>query len=284
MKGVNIKPMKKVIHLLSAAILVSALAACSQHAPKTVEPETKTVSVTEEQAQEHDLQSTAWSYEGATGPESWGELDEQYAACVNGSEQSPINIELSEAETNKTIEEVNIQYEPTTFSVINNGHTIQANTASVTNKIILDETEYQLVQFHFHTPSEHRFNGQPYEMELHLVHQNESGELAVLGLMIQEGNMNEYLQPVWAALQEEITEEDISLSEPVQLQTLLPKDQTFLHYNGSLTTPPCTEEVEWIILEQPIELSQEQIQVFQQIFPDNHRPIQPLNEREVIRN
>ncbi|MDI7740612.1 carbonic anhydrase family protein [Lysinibacillus fusiformis] len=276
--------MKKVIHLLSAAILASALAACSQHAPKTVEPETKTVSVTEEQAQEHDLQSTAWSYEGATGPESWGELDEQYAACVNGSEQSPINIELSEAETNKTIEEVNIQYEPTTFSVINNGHTIQANTASVTNKIILDETEYQLVQFHFHTPSEHQFNGQPYEMELHLVHQNESGELAVLGVMIQEGSMNEYLQPVWAALQEEITEEDISLSEPVQLQTLLPKDQTFLHYNGSLTTPPCTEEVEWIILEQPIELSQEQIQVFQQIFPDNHRPIQPLNEREVIRN
>ena len=276
--------MKKVIHLLSAAILVSALAACSQHAPKTVEPETKTVSVTEEQAQEHDLQSTAWSYEGATGPGSWGELDQQYAACVNGSEQSPINIELSEAETNKTIEEVNIQYEPTTFSVINNGHTIQANTASVTNKIILDETEYQLVQFHFHTPSEHQFNGQPYEMELHLVHQNESGELAVLGVMIQEGNMNEYLQPVWAALQEEITEEDISLSEPVQLQTLLPKDPTFLHYNGSLTTPPCTEEVEWIILEQPIELSQEQIQVFQQIFPDNHRPIQPLNEREVIRN
>ena len=284
MKGVNIKPMKKVIHLLSAAILVSALAACSQHAPKTVEPETKTVSVTEEQAQEHDLQSTAWSYEGATGPGSWGELDQQYAACVNGSEQSPINIELSEAETNKTIEEVNIQYEPTTFSVINNGHTIQANTATVTNKIILDETEYQLVQFHFHTPSEHQFNGQPYEMELHLVHQNESGELAVLGLMIQEGSMNEYLQPVWAALQEEITEEDISLSEPVQLQTLLPKDPTFLHYNGSLTTPPCTEEVEWIILEQPIELSQEQIQVFQQIFPDNHRPIQPLNEREVIRN
>lgn len=284
MKGVNIKPMKKVIHLLSAAILASALAACSQHAPKTVEPETKTVSVSEEQAQEHDLQSMAWSYEGATGPESWGELDEQYAACVNGSEQSPINIELSEAETNKTIEEVNIQYEPTTFSVINNGHTIQANTASVTNKIILDETEYQLVQFHFHTPSEHQFNGQPYEMELHLVHQNESGELAVLGVMIQEGSMNEYLQPVWAALQEEITEEDISLSEPVQLQTLLPKDQTFLHYNGSLTTPPCTEEVEWIILEQPIELSQEQIQVFQQIFPDNHRPIQPLNEREVIRN
>lgn len=284
MKGENIKPMKKVIHLLSAAILASALAACSQHAPKTVEPETKTVSVSEEQAQEHDLQSTAWSYEGATGPESWGELDEQYAACVNGSEQSPINIELSEAETNKTIEEVNIQYEPTTFSVINNGHTIQANTASVTNKIILDETEYQLVQFHFHTPSEHQFNGQPYEMELHLVHQNESGELAVLGVMIQEGSMNEYLQPVWAALQEEITEEDISLSEPVQLQTLLPKDQTFLHYNGSLTTPPCTEEVEWIILEQPIELSQEQIQVFQQIFPDNHRPIQPLNEREVIRN
>jgi len=284
LKGVNIKPMKKVIHLLSAAILVSALAACSQHAPKTVEPETKTVSVTEEQAQEHDLQSTAWSYEGATGPGSWGELDQQYAACVNGSEQSPINIELSEAETNKTIEEVNIQYEPTTFSVINNGHTIQANTATVTNKIILDETEYQLVQFHFHTPSEHQFNGQPYEMELHLVHQNESGELAVLGLMIQEGSMNEYLQPVWAALQEEITEEDISLSEPVQLQTLLPKDPTFLHYNGSLTTPPCTEEVEWIILEQPIELSQEQIQVFQQIFPDNHRPIQPLNEREVIRN
>ena len=276
--------MKKVVFRLMAVLMVCTLAACSQQMTETVEPETEAAAVTKKQEAGHDLQTPTWSYEGATGPDAWGDLDQTYAACVNGSEQSPINIEFSEVEIDRTIEDVEIQYEPTTFSLVNNGHTIQANTSSETNNIILDGAAYQLVQFHFHTPSEHQFNGQPYAMELHLVHQNGNGELAVLGVMIQEGDMNNQLQPVWEALQKGDSEEDISISDPINPQALLPQEQTFLYYNGSLTTPPCKEEVEWIILEQPIDMSKEQIQVFQQLFPDNHRPVQPLNEREIISN
>ncbi|WP_235867351.1 carbonic anhydrase family protein [Priestia abyssalis] len=130
----------------------------------------------------------------------------------------------------------------------------------------------------------HQFNGEQYDMELHLVHQDANGKLAVLGVMIQEGKENEKLASVWDLLPKEETEKDISVKEPVDLQALLPEDQTSFHYNGSLTTPPCTEEVKWIVFEQPIEMSKEQIQAFQRIFPDNHRPVQPLNEREIIKN
>ena len=245
------------------------------------EPEEATVTEAKEQ-EEQELQSAYWSYTGEEGPESWGHLDESYAACVNGSEQSPINIEASQVKADGGMEDVDTQYEPTTFSVMNNGHTIQANTVSENNKMILGEAEYRLVQFHFHTPSEHQFNGQPYAMELHLVHQNENSQLAVLGLMIQEGKKNENLQAVWDMLPKEKTEQDLPIGEPINLEALLPEADSFFHYDGSLTTPPCTEDVKWVVFEQPIEMSKEQIEAFQQIFPANHRPVQPLNEREII--
>ena len=274
--------MNQLMYLLFATVL---LAGCSKKMTDNVVPEADMVTGTETEAAEHEMPLPAWSYTGDTGPDAWGELDESYASCVNGSEQSPINIEFSQVETQKTIENVETQYEPATFSMINNGHTIQVNSTTENNKMLLDETEYQLVQYHFHTPSEHQFNGKQYAMELHLVHQNDAGELAVLGLMIQEGTANEQLQSVWEAMPKEKTEEEIAVSGDINLQELLPEDQSFLYYNGSLTTPPCTEEVKWVIYEQPIEMSKEQIEAFQQIFPHhNHRPVQPLNEREVIKN
>jgi carbonic anhydrase len=182
------------------------------------------------------------------------------------------------------LENIQIQYKPTPFSLVNNGHTVQANASTPANSIVVEGKEYKLAQFHFHTPSEHQFNGEHYDMELHLVHQDANGKLAVLGVMIQEGKQNEKLASVWEALPQEETENDVSVDEPVDLQALLPADQTSFHYNGSLTTPPCSEGVKWIVFEQPMEMSKEQIQAFQQIFPDNHRPVQPLNEREIIKN
>lgn len=270
--------MKQMVQLFSAAFFAPLLVACSQQA-------TETLTKKETQGEEHELQTANWSYSGETGPISWGDLDQTYTACVNGREQSPINVDYSEVKTTKTIETIDFQYKPTSFSVINNGHTIQVNNESERNKMIVEGTEYGLVQFHFHTPSEHQFSGQQYAMELHLVHQNENNELAVLGVMIQEGVVNKNLQTIWDALpKQKTTEEAIFIREPINLQVLLSQEQTFLYYNGSLTTPPCTEEVKWIVLEQPIEMSKEQIEVFQQIFPHNNRPVQPLNEREIIRN
>ena len=275
--------MKQLVKPLAAVFLTSTLAACSQPDKETNEPEEATVTETKKQ-EEQEQQTAYWSYTGQEGPESWGHLDESYAACVDGSEQSPINIEASQVKAEGAAEDVETHYEPTTFSVMNNGHTIQANTVSENNRMIFGGAEYRLVQFHFHTPSEHQFNGQPYEMELHLVHQNEEGRLAVLGLMIQEGKQNEEMQAVWDMLPKEKTEQDLPIGEQIDLGALLPEEDAFFHYDGSLTTPPCTEDVEWVVFEQPIEMSKEQIEAFQQIFPENHRPVQPLNEREILNN
>ncbi|MGM9950179.1 MAG: carbonic anhydrase [Lysinibacillus sp.] len=278
--------MKQLVHPVLAVVFTSALVGCSQQTTENNAP--KTPAVTEakkkEEGQEQDLHTVQWSYTGDEGPEFWGTLDPSYAVCVDGSEQSPINIELPAVKTSGMIESVDTHYEPSSFSIINNGHTIQANTVSENNKMVLEGAEYRLVQFHFHTPSEHEFNGEQYAMELHLVHQDENGKLAVLGVMIQEGEINNNLQAIWDMLPGEKTEEEIAMDAPLDLGALLPEDQAFFHYNGSLTTPPCTEDVEWVVFEQPIEMSKEQIEAFQQIFPDNHRPVQPINAREVVNN
>ncbi|MGM0877554.1 MAG: carbonic anhydrase [Bacillota bacterium] len=269
---------KKLIYPFLAVSLSFSLGACSE---KTKE----TTGTNESEVKEaYSIHTAHWSYEGETGPEHWGELDKANSACVNGSEQSPINIEFSQVLSDNKIEGIQIQYEPTPFTLVNNGHTVQANATTESNTIVIEGNEYNLAQFHFHTPSEHQFNGQNYDMELHLVHKDRDGKLAVLGVMIQEGSKNDKLASIWDVLPKEETEKDISLKEPIDIQALLPQEQTSSYYNGSLTTPPCTEEVKWVIFEQPIEMSKEQIQAFQQIFPDNHRPVQPLNEREIIRN
>ncbi|TWI57963.1 carbonic anhydrase [Halalkalibacter nanhaiisediminis] len=260
-----------------------ALAACSQQTENTtVSTESDNESQKEQEA--HSEKLAHWSYEGESGPEHWGELDPTYSTCVDGSEQSPINIEFSQVDTSESIENIEIKYEPASFSLVNNGHTVQANATELNNGIIVEGQEYQLVQFHFHTPSEHQFNGQHYDMELHLVHQDINGKLAVLGVMIQEGKENENLASVWDDLPKEETENEIPINEPINLQNLLPEDQSSFHYTGSLTTPPCTEEVKWIVFKQPIEMSKEQIQAFQEIFEENHRPVQPLIERDITEN
>ena len=225
-----------------------------------------------------------WSYEERTGPEYWGELDASNAACAKGSEQSPINIVSSKVKEDKKLIRKQIYYKPTTFTLLNNGHTIQANATTENNSIVVEGKEYKLTQFHFHTPSEHQFNGQSYDVEIHFVHKDKSGKLAVLGVMIQEGRKNKALKKIWDILPGEETKKVDSEKYLINLQALLPQNQVSFYYDGSLTTPPCTEEVEWIIFEQPIEMSKEQIKAFQQIFADNHRPVQPLNEREIIKN
>lgn len=264
--------MKKLGNLLLAVFLYLALVACSEKTPETSE-------LKEVTANESD-----WSYDEFTGPEHWGEIDSRNAACVNGSEQSPINIEFSQVKADKKLKRNQIYYKPTTFTLLNNGHTIQAEATIESNSIIVEGNVYKLSLFHFHTPSEHQFNGQNYDMELHLIHSDNNGNLAVLGVMIEEGRENKILASIWDILPKGENEKVISEKYLIHLQDLLPQNQVSFHYSGSLTTPPCTEKVKWIVFEQPIEMSKVQIQAFKQIFLDNHRPIQTLNEREIIKN
>lgn len=230
----------------------------------------------------NEQQEVQWSYEGETGPQHWGELDSSFSACKYGAKQSPINIEFSQVKAKGKFVYLDIRYHKLPYTLINNGHSIQANVKTSSNRIIIGGKEYRLVQFHFHTPSEHTFNRSYYDMELHLVHQAGNGSIAVLGVMIKEGKKNEVLAPAWEIMPKEKTEEEIIMKESINIKELLPTNKILYHYMGSLTTPPCSENIKWFLYQKPIEMSQDQIEQFQNIFPDNHRPIQPLNGREIV--
>jgi carbonic anhydrase len=264
------------------AFSILSLAACTSASPDETKNEVaKEDAAKEEEKKSNEVHTAHWTYEGENGPEHWGDLNPDFAACTNGKEQSPINIETSRVIEDEKIPDLVINYKPTEFSLSNNGHTIQGNPFTNDNTFIVDNKEYMLAQFHFHTPSEHQFNGQNFDMELHFVHKDVNNQLAVLGLMIKEGASNPYLEKAWNVMPTEETTEDVKLTEPIDLMSLLPKDTDSFQYNGSLTTPPCSEAVKWIVLEEPIEMSKEQIDKFRNIFSDNHRPVQSLNERKV---
>ncbi|WP_431801226.1 carbonic anhydrase [Halobacillus andaensis] len=260
------------------ALIALTIGGCQEQTRETGAPEE------EQTTRENNEETPEWSYKGETGPDNWGDLDEAYAACANGKEQSPVNIDSAQVEEKEDREDLEINYQSSSFSLANNGHSIQANSAGSKNYLVINDEEYELAQFHFHQPSEHLFNDERYEMELHLVHESENGDAAVLGVMIQEGEENDTLSGLWDELPSEETEDDVNLKSPVDLPELLPEDQTTFHYEGSLTTPPCTEEVKWMLFEEPIEMSEDQIQDFKEIYHENHRPVQPLEDREVIKN
>ena len=280
-REVKIMPAKKTFFSLSMSFLVLSLAACSSASPDVAKNDATKEDIAKEEKKSNEVHIAQWSYEGETGPEHWGDLNPDYTVCTIGKEQSPINIETSRVIEDKKITDLVINYKPTVFSLSNNGHTIQGDPSTLDNSFVVDNKEYKLEQFHFHTPSEHQFNGKNFDMELHFVHRDANNQLAVLGLMIKEGASNPYLEKAWNVIPTEKTTEDVKLTEPIDLMNLLPQDKDSFRYNGSLTTPPCSEAVKWIVLEEPIEMSKEQIDKFRKIFPDNHRPVQPLNEREV---
>ncbi|WP_114392312.1 carbonic anhydrase [Oleisolibacter albus] len=220
---------------------------------------------------------THWGYEGAAGPADWGHLSPDFAACEGGKAQSPVDIA-------KTIPAklgpVAVSYQGGAVEVVNNGHTIQANPKA-TSSIEVEGKRYDLLQFHFHHPSEHAVNGKRAPMELHLVHKNqETGDLVVLGVMIVPGAANPALDAVWTVMPDkEGTAKSPATVDPAQL---LPAGRDYFRYEGSLTTPPCSEVVHWVTFKQPITASDAQINRFAALFKDNARPLQPLNRRFVL--
>lgn len=273
----------------AAFAVLLTLTACGQNTTSSpasnpaVEPST-TVSAPANDASSTPVKTehTAvhWSYETETGPEHWGELESKFESCQIGQSQSPINIDHTKIVQSGQVKPIEFHYGTlTNATLVDNGHTIQVNVPDKQAYMLLDGEKYFLLQFHFHHPSEHQIDGQNAEMELHFVHENEQGEKAVVGVLIHPGEANTTIEQIWSHFPQSGNEEDVILDTPIDLDNLLPKNLHAVHYDGSLTTPPCTEQVNWSVLEEPIELSQTQIDLFAERFPDNHRPVQEVGDR-----
>ncbi|MCG6552974.1 MAG: carbonic anhydrase [Candidatus Magnetominusculus sp. LBB02] len=219
-----------------------------------------------------------WGYEGEGGPIHWGDLSSEYAVCKTGNHQSPVDI----SETKNTPKKISykVNYKAAPLKIVNNGHTIQVNYAPGST-ISINGQSYQLLQFHFHHPSEHTVSGEEYPMEVHFVHKNDKGELAVLGVFMTEGKENPTIETLWENLPDKVNEEKSVQSVEIDASALLPELRPIFVYSGSLTTPPCSEGVSWNVVDTPIEVSQSQIDRFYVAIGKNARPVQPLNERQL---
>ncbi|MGJ7508131.1 carbonic anhydrase [Variovorax sp. GT1P44] len=220
-----------------------------------------------------------WSYSGKTGPKEWAALSEENKLCANGLQQSPIALQTRKA-SHLADRDVAIRFGKTAGNLLNNGHTIQMDVAdSAHNAVAFKGTDFHVAQFHFHAPSEHHLDGKSFPMELHLVTKDSSGKIAVVAVLIKAGKKNAALAPLFDQLP---PSEGASRDVEVDLAALLPSGRKALIYTGSLTTPPCSESVSWVVMEQPIAMSRAQIGAFHKLFHDNHRRIQPINQREVV--
>lgn len=223
-----------------------------------------------------------WGYEGETGPELWSDLSPDFGVCTAGQQQSPINLEGG---ISSELAEVQVDYQEIPLRLIHNGHTVQVNIEPGDHHIILDNKKFDLLQFHFHHPSEHTLNGFHHTMEAHFVHRNSAlGELAVLAVFMKEGSENQALKPVWDFLPTEEGPEEVIEDVIVPINQILPIDRSHYRYFGSLTTPPCSETVHWVVFQQPVEISTAQAQQFARVFSWNARPTQPINRRFVLQS
>jgi len=220
-----------------------------------------------------------WSYEGSRGPEHWGELSPDYVLASTGRRQSPVDIVRSKAVPQQAAP-LAPSYQPTTLEILNNGHTLEDEYHGG-GTLPLDGRPYHLAQFHFHSPSEHTLDGQHAPMEVHLVHEDEAGRLAVIGILIQEGREHPELAKMWPHLPATPGRSEAVEGVLIDATRLLPASLASYRYSGSLTTPPCSEDVSWFVLEQPIEASAGQIAAFRKLVSGNNRPTQPLNGRPI---
>jgi carbonic anhydrase len=221
-----------------------------------------------------------WSYEGEAGPLHWGELSPDFKSCQLGLEQTPIDLKAPiTAELGKAVDVV---YQARRFRILNNGHTIQVNVEPGSHCVIAGE-QYELLQYHFHHPSEHLLAGKGFDLECHFVHRAASGNLAVLGVFVAPGADNATLKPIFDAMPTEEGRERY-VATPLNPADLLPRGNGFFRYMGSLTTPPCSEGLVWTVFKHAIEASPAQIRQFAALFPNNARPLQELHRRFLLQS
>jgi carbonic anhydrase len=215
-----------------------------------------------------------WDYSGSGGPETWGQMKPEFSKCSSGARQSPIDIRDG---IKVDLDPVQFDYKPSAFKVIDNGHTVQVNVG-VGNSIEVMGRRFELVQFHFHRPSEERIDGKQFDMVVHLVHKDLDGRLAVVAVLLSRGSAQSVVQNVWNNLPLEKGEE-LAARMPLNPADLLPAERSYFTYMGSLTTPPCSEGVLWMVMKNPVQISPEQIGIFARLYPMNARPVQSASGR-----
>ena len=218
-----------------------------------------------------------WDYLGVEGPSHWGMLSKEYMTCESGNRQSPINITMTHHGDHQ--QKLVFHYQTSQLHEINNGHTIQVSHVSGC-RVDLNDRKYKLRQFHFHAPSEHHIEGKTFPMEVHLVHQDETGHVLVVAVIMVTDAPHPVLSKLWKWLPEQ-TEQEVSIPLELNLADILPTNTNRYTYSGSLTTPPCTEGVQWIVLKDPMHVTQQDVDRFVQIIGHNVRPIQPLGGRHI---
>jgi len=220
-----------------------------------------------------------WSYEDATGPAKWGDLDAANKACAIGAQQSPVDITNT---IRAELPAIKLNWPSNVDTIINNGHTIQLNFPAG-GSLTLGDTTYHLLQVHFHHPSEHSIAGKRFPMEAHFVHRADNGAIAVVGVLIEEGKANDVFHRIVQAMPAAAGPE-AKVATEINLQGLLPKNLSYYRYSGSLTTPPCSETVEWVLLSEPVQADAADIAAFAKLFPMNARPVQKDNRRFILQS
>jgi len=231
-----------------------------------------------------------WGYLGDVGPAHWSSLNEKFYMCAEGKQQSPINVVANTKD--KLLPALDIQYMQSSKSVahhthtghtqeLNNGHTIEVEVEAG-NMFNVDGESYELKQFHFHTPSENHVDGKSYPLEAHFVHASKDGKLAVIAVMFEEGTEHPTLKKIWSKFPMKVNKElDIKFNAD-DLNSMMPEDESYYRFKGSLTTPPCTEDVKWFVLKTPLSVSKAEIDaIYKELGHANNRPIQATNKREI---
>lgn len=238
-----------------------------------------TISLALPAAAQEGVHPLHWGYAGEVGPEHWAQFESDFGVCSSGRNQSPIDLgNFIEADLPAIV----FDYKPGGRQVVNNGHAIQVNYDSG-SKITVDDTQFELKQFHFHSPSENIVDGKSFPVEAHFVHVDGKGNLAVVALMFEQGGSNSVLEKIWPHVpRNENGKAD--LETPVAAVDLLHADRDYYRYDGSLTTPPCSEGVRWFVLKRPAKASPEQLRLVSEVMGHgNNRPIQPLGARVVLK-
>lgn len=219
-----------------------------------------------------------WDYSKEHGPAHWGELNHEFVLCVSGHHQSPIDIETARMEE---LPPIRFDYKPAPLDIIDNGHTIMINYGAG-SFLYVGGSKYELKQFHFHRPSEERIHGRQYAMSVHLVHANQEGKLAVVAVLLQRGDDNALVHELWEEMPKEKEKEERFNDVTIDADGLLPTDHGYYTFTGSLTTPPCSEDVVWYVMKHPVTVTMAEIEQFSKLYRNNARPTQPLYDRAVL--
>jgi carbonic anhydrase len=224
-------------------------------------------------------QGPEWGYIGAQGPEHWGQLDEEHIACGVGKFQSPVD--LGKSFKTKQLHPIEFHYQATDGTISNEGHGIELDFGGGSYVMIEDE-RFDLVQTQFRAPSEHKIEGIPFDMEVQLIHKNKKGKVAIIAALVEEAQTkNAGIAPLWQKLPRKDDKFIVSSFHP---KGLIPAKRDYFHYEGSLTTPPCTEGIKWYVMEETLRFSARQIDDYIGLVKFNARPVQPLYSRKVEKN